>query len=41
MAFESSFPEKVIKKYINKEKSPWMTNGILKSVKRKNKLYKT
>ena len=41
MAFETNFPQKIIKKHIDKEKSPWMTNCILKSVKRKNKLYKT
>ena len=38
-AFESNFPTKVIKERIDKERSPWMTKCILKSVKRKNKLY--
>lgn len=28
------------KRYIDKAKSPWMTKGILKSVQRKNQLYK-
>ena len=40
-AYEKNFPQKIIKNYINKEKSPWMTNCILKSVRKKNKLYKT
>ena len=40
-AFETNFPQTRIKSYINKEKSPWMTKCILKSVKKKNKLYKT
>jgi hypothetical protein len=34
MAFETNFPQKIIKKHIDKEKSPWMTNCILKSVKK-------
>ena len=38
---KKTFPQKIIKNYINKEKSPWRTNCILKSVRKKNKLYKT
>ena len=40
-AYEKHFPQKLIKNRIDKNRSPWMTNGLLKSVKRKNKLYKT
>ena len=40
-AYEKYFPQKLIKNRIDKNRSPWMTNGLLKSVKRKNKLYKT
>ena len=41
-AYETHFPLKCkpIRKNINKIKSPWMTNCIAKSVKKKNKLYK-
>ena len=41
-AYEKSFPltQKKIGKYIDKNKSPWMTNCIAKSVKKKNLLYK-
>ena len=40
--YESSFPmtKKNINKCIDKAKSPWMTNCIAKSVKKKNMLYK-
>ena len=27
-------------KFVNHTKSPWMTNGIFKSISKKNKLYK-
>ena len=42
-AYEANFPlkRKKNKTKINKTKSPWMTNCILKSVRNKNKLYKT
>jgi hypothetical protein len=41
--YEANFPlkRKQNKTKINKTKSPWMTRCILKSVKNKNKLYKT
>ena len=41
--YEANFPlkRKEKKRKINKIKSPWMTRCILKSVKNKNKLYKT
>jgi hypothetical protein len=41
--YEANFPfkRKQNKTKINKIKSPWMTRCILKSVKNKNKLYKT
>ena len=39
--FEANFPfKKKNSVKIDKEKSPWMTNCILKSVRNKNKLYK-
>ena len=41
-AYESNFPLKqMTRKNVNKIKSPWMTNCIIKSVNKKNKLYKT
>jgi hypothetical protein len=41
-AYEKNFPltKKVLKKKIDKNKSPWMTKCIAKSVKKKNTLYK-
>ena len=41
--YEANFPIKQRKnsKKINKDKSPWVTNCILKSVRTKNRLYKT
>ena len=41
--YEANFPlkRKKNKTKINKTKSPWMTNCILKSVRNKNKLYKS
>ena len=40
--YENNFPfkKRLSKLKINKIKSPWMTNSVLKSIKRKNKLYK-
>ena len=39
--FDSSFPIKCIKgKQMNKFRSPWLTRAILKSINRKNSLYK-
>ena len=42
-AYETNLPlkQKVIKRNIDKGKSPWMTQCIAKSVMTKNKLYKT
>ena len=40
-SFESCFPLKVIKgKQMNKFRCPWLTPGLLKSINRKNRLYK-
>jgi hypothetical protein len=42
--YEVNFPLKRKQnnaKKINKSESPWMTNCILRSVRKKNKLYKT
>ena len=41
--YEANFPlkRKQNTKKVNKTKSPWMTNCILKSVRNKNKLYKS
>ena len=41
-AYKESFPlkKKQNNKKVNKTKSPWMTDCILKSVKNRNKLYK-
>ena len=40
--YNTSFPvkRKVVKTNIDKNKSPWMTKSVLKSVRTKNKLYK-
>ena len=39
--FQSCFPLKAIKgKNMNKFRSPWLTPGLLKSINRKNRLYK-
>ena len=40
--YQANFPlkKKQNTKKVNKTKSPWMTNSILKSVRNKNKLYK-
>ena len=42
IAYEKNFPlrRKVVKRNIDKTRSPWMTKCIAKSVKQKNKLYK-
>ena len=41
--YETNFPikQRINKTHINKNKSPWITNCILKSVRKKNRLYKT
>ena len=41
-AYQENFPlkKKQNNKKVNKTKSPWMTNCILRSVRNKNKLYK-
>jgi hypothetical protein len=40
IAIDKNFPLVKIKdKYLNHTKSPWMTNGIFKSISKKNKLY--
>ena len=41
IAIDKSFPfVKIRNKVVNNTKSPWMTNGIFKSISKKNKLYK-
>ena len=41
IAIDKNFPLVKIKdKFVNHTKSPWMTNGIFKSISKKNKLYK-
>ena len=41
IAIDKSFPlVKMKDKFVNHTKSPWMTNGIFKSISNKNKLYK-
>ena len=41
IAINKSFPfVKIRNKVVNNTKSPWMTNGIFKSISKKNKLYK-
>ena len=39
--FDSCFPFRTIKgKALNSFRKPWITKGLLKSIKKKNKLYK-
>jgi hypothetical protein len=38
--YDSSFPLKKIKSSKLNSRKPWVTNGLLKSIKRKNKLYR-
>ena len=41
IAIDKSFPfVKIRNKVVNNTKNPWMTNGIFKSISKKNKLYK-
>ena len=38
--YQSCFPYKKTKLFSNRMKQPWITPGVLKSIKTKNKLYK-
>ena len=40
IAIDKSFPFVQKKKVVNDTKSPWMANGIFKSISKKNELYK-